>query len=102
LQWATYRDAADQASLSRIWSGANAPFDDIPGRLIGSEVGMEAFKMAKTYFYKDQDQDGFWSYEDCDDQNAAVYPGAEELCDKIDNDCNGIIDDKTPPCKKKK
>ena len=102
LQWATYRDAADQASLSRIWSGANAPFDDIPGRLIGSEVGIEAFKMAKTYFYKDQDQDGFWSYEDCDDQNAAVYPGAEELCDKIDNDCNGIIDDKTPPCKKKK
>ncbi|MDO8365962.1 MAG: vanadium-dependent haloperoxidase [Saprospiraceae bacterium] len=73
LQWATYRDAADQASLSRIWSGANAPFDDIPGRLIGGKVGIGAFQLAKTYFYKDRDRDGFLSYEDSDDTNAAVH-----------------------------
>src|SRR5262249_17671158 len=35
LQWATYRDAADQCSLSRIWGGIHPPMDDIPGRLIG-------------------------------------------------------------------
>jgi len=99
LQWATYRDAADQASLSRIWSGTNAPFDDIPGRLIGDEVGIGAFQLAKTYFYKDRDHDGFLSCEDCDDNNGAVHPGAVEQCDGIDNDCNGKIDDLTPPCK---
>ena len=98
LQWATYRDAADQASLSRIWSGANAPFDDIPGRLIGDEVGMGAFQLAKTYFYKDRDRDGFLSYEDCNDNNPAVYPGAVEKCDGVDNDCNGNKDDAIPPC----
>jgi hypothetical protein len=39
LQWATYRDAADQCSLSRIWGGIHPPIDDIPGRLLGVIVG---------------------------------------------------------------
>ena len=32
LQWATYRDASDQTSLSRIWGGIHPPADDIPGK----------------------------------------------------------------------
>jgi hypothetical protein len=36
----------------------------------------------------DQDQDGYTSDVDCDDQRATVYPGAEELCDGFDNDCD--------------
>ena len=93
LQWATYRDASDQTSLSRLWGGIHPPFDDIPGRLIGAEVGTDAFYKARTYFYQDEDQDGFYSYEDCDDNNAAIHPEAVELCDNIDNDCNGLTDD---------
>jgi hypothetical protein len=30
---------------------------------------------------------------DCDDDDASVFPGAGELCDGKDNDCNGLIDD---------
>jgi len=30
---------------------------------------------------------------DCDDSEAFIYPGAAELCDEIDNDCNGSVDD---------
>jgi len=30
---------------------------------------------------------------DCDDGDATVYPGAPELCDGKDNDCNGPVDD---------
>lgn len=42
LQWATYRDASDQSSLSRIWGGIHPPIDDIPGRKIGAQVGVRA------------------------------------------------------------
>ena len=50
LEWATYRDAADQCSLSRIWGGIHPPVDDIPGRIIGQEVGAKAFDKAKELF----------------------------------------------------
>ena len=30
---------------------------------------------------------------DCNDANAAVFPGAQELCDALDNNCNGQIDE---------
>ncbi|MFT6865405.1 MAG: hypothetical protein ACJA08_000223 [Cyclobacteriaceae bacterium] len=50
LQWATYRDASDQCSLSRIWGGIHPPADDIPGRLIGLELGPQAYDFALQYF----------------------------------------------------
>jgi hypothetical protein len=49
LQWATYRDASDQTSLSRIWGGIHPPADDIPGRRLGSVIGPEAFVFAERY-----------------------------------------------------
>lgn len=53
LQWATYRDASDQTSLSRIWGGIHPPADDIPGRLIGEVIGVDAFNYALPYFNLD-------------------------------------------------
>jgi len=50
LQWAKYQDAADQCSLSRIWGGIHPPADDIPGRLMGEQIGVDAFNLAEQYF----------------------------------------------------
>lgn len=50
LQWATYYDASDQTSLSRIWGGIHPPIDDIRGRIIGDKIGKQAFTFAKKYF----------------------------------------------------
>ena len=51
--------------------------------------------------YLDDDGDGFTENDgDCDDSNAAIYPGAPEVCDGKDNNCNGVIDEgciQTPP-----
>ncbi len=61
-------------------------------------------------FYRDADGDGHgdpdvttsacaapvgWvtSSDDCDDTSAVKFPGNPELCDGLDNDCNGIVDD---------
>ena len=65
-----------------------------------------------SVFYVDSDGDGFGNQNittqacdapsgyttnatDCDDTNAKTYPGAEELCDYEDNDCNSEVDDGT-------
>src|SRR5690606_31081240 len=30
---------------------------------------------------------------DCDDTSADAHPGGLEVCDGVDNDCNGVVDD---------
>ncbi len=46
---------------------------------------------------RDADGDGYVSTElggdDCDDDDATVNPGASELCDGVDNDCDGDTDE---------
>ncbi len=32
--------------------------------------------------------------DDCNDADARARPGAEEVCDGLDNDCNGVVDDR--------
>ncbi|HNH48127.1 MAG TPA: MopE-related protein, partial [Myxococcota bacterium] len=62
-------------------------------------------------WYPDADEDGFGQQDgtptiacnqprgyvasttDCDDSNYHVSPGADELCDGVDQNCNGLIDD---------
>ena len=41
----------------------------------------------------DLDGDGYGRAEDCDDANNHVYPGADELCDGVDNNCDGAVDE---------
>ena len=65
---------------------------------------------AESLWFLDEDADGFGSYEnpiyrceplpgyvdndlDCDDSNPTVYPNAEELCDELDNNCEGAVDE---------
>ena len=43
--------------------------------------------------FTDNDNDGYCSDVDCDDLDATVYPGAPEICDGIDNNCNQQIDE---------
>lgn len=50
----------------------------------------------------DQDGDGFDKEFDCDDRNADIHPEAIEVCDGVDNDCDGSFGalpcDEDPNC----
>jgi hypothetical protein len=52
-----------------------APDDSIPGE------------------YYDNDADGYDERTDCDDDDPSIHPGADEVCDSLDNDCDGLVDD---------
>jgi len=41
----------------------------------------------------DADNDGYYADEDCNDGDATIYPTADELCDQVDNDCDGETDE---------
>ncbi|MEZ4281640.1 MAG: FG-GAP-like repeat-containing protein [Myxococcota bacterium] len=69
LQWATYHDASDQTSLSRMWGGIHPPADDIPGRHIGQAIARETVAYAQTQFF-----------------------GASACSDLVDNDGDGLTD----------
>jgi hypothetical protein len=51
MQWATYGDASDECSLSRIYGGIHPPADDLPGRRIGRLVAQTAWaKLVRDVF----------------------------------------------------
>ena len=84
-----------------------------PSEQIG--IVIEKLSDFESFFFADSDGDGFGNPElgvstscvapaghvaddtDCDDSNAAVSPGAAEVCDDLDNDCDGVVDDGAVP-----
>ena len=44
--------------------------------------------------YRDQDGDGFYATEgDCNESDPFTYPESSEICDGVDNDCDGLVDE---------
>jgi hypothetical protein len=41
----------------------------------------------------DNDGDGFSSFADCNDNDANINANATEVCDGVDNNCNGTVDE---------
>ncbi len=46
--------------------------------------------------HQDPDGDGWVSRDDCDESDPAVNPGAPEICNGIDDDCDGEVDSPLP------
>ncbi len=80
----------------------------------GDGFGSFAIGCAGTTYYRDFDGDGYGGTDsgytincslpkyyatkqgDCDDSDERIYPGAQEICNKRDDNCNGLIDEGLP------
>ena len=58
-----------------------------------NKTGEEPKEIVEGEFLIDADEDSYISAEDCDDSNANINPSADELCDGLDNNCNGQVDE---------
>jgi hypothetical protein len=74
------------------------------------DAGVDDDAVDRSTWYADSDGDGYgnaarsalsctapggWVADatDCDDANDATWPGADEICDTDDNDCDGSVDE---------
>lgn len=58
-----------------------------------TEVDGECLSNAEANADQDQDGDGVIGAQDCNDEDPLSFPGADERCDGVDNDCDGRVDE---------
>lgn len=82
---------SDYEEFNIINSNHNDEDTDGDGINDGSEV---LVKMSNPLIFNfDNDEDGYYDFEDCNDLDPEVYPGAIEVWNGLDDDCNEVIDD---------
>ena len=115
-----YDTYTDNGSVYTGYEGAWGCYPFLPsGVVLISDItyGLNIIKMQTcanpTTYYRDRDQDGYgdpylWANscsvpdgwvtndQDCNDDNANVHPTATEVCDELDNNCDGLTDADDP------
>jgi hypothetical protein len=112
-QWfnnATAIAGATNSSYTATMSGSYTVVVTNASTCSSTSTAVVVTTIANVDYFADADGDGFGdvttlistcvqpqgyvtSSSDCNDNNAAIFPGAQEICNDIDDDCNQLIDD---------
>ncbi len=113
----TAGDCNDQASnVLYVPDGSNEICDGLDNDCDGLVDDEDDLVQGQHIYYMDADHDGFGDADvivaascsalppeggvertgDCDDSDFEVNPRAPEVCDGVDNDCDGLVDDEDP------
>lgn len=95
--------ASGSFTLYYVPPGSHTLQVDIPGRPAYAIPGVivadnHVTDLGTVAICRDTDVDGYEEGADCDDNNISVHPGATELCDGIDNNCDGQVDEGCNAC----
>ena len=89
--WTSTITSAQSQTLTNLTPGTDYEFQ-IQGFYAGTWTGFGPSVHFTTS--SDADGDGYATAQgDCDDNNPATFPGAAEICDGLDNDCDGLADE---------
>src|SRR3989338_9222081 len=72
--------------------GINIPHDNYPFAFVISSKNSTK-EIQSVMLTLDADNDGHKNLFDCHPYDSTIYPGAREMHDKIDNNCNELIDE---------
>jgi hypothetical protein len=73
------------------------PCERLPFGSFGYQIFPNGLTLSLTVGEEDADRDTFTVDEgDCNDNDPAIHPDATEICDGVDDNCNGTVDEGNP------
>ena len=98
LRWRArlrYDPASNPPQLWSPWTLGGRPGEGGPHLRTACEDDLDGDGICST-IDPDADGDGSLAEDDCDDADPTVFPGAEELCDDVDSNCDEDLVDSYP------